>query len=134
MPKRVACPSVTAAPTTSEAPGRTTIVRPASASPRRRSTRSSWSPMRIRAPSRSATGAVSRAPSTYVPWLEPASSIRLPEIRAWSRETVGSSSRSDAAGPRPIVTSSTSGTRAPPSSTSSSGAAAPSTGAPQAPQ
>ena len=92
-------------------------VRPASASSRRRSTPSSWSPTRIRAPSRSATGRSIRASSTNVPWLEPASSIRtvpLPaEMRACVRETLGSSSRSVDAGARPITTSPISGTRSP---------------------
>ena len=122
-------------PTTSDAPGRTTIVRPASASSRRRSTVSSWSPMRMRAPSRSATGPVTRVPSTYVPWLEPASSIRAPlplpaaEMRAWVRETLGSSSCSDEPGRRARSRARcTSGTRSPPASTSSSGASPPPSG------
>src|SRR5215207_8365335 len=89
----------------------------------------------MHAPSRSATDPVSRVPSTNVPWLEPASSIRpAAEIRACSRETVGSSSRSVASGPRPIVTSSVSGMRVPPASTSSRGAPASPSGAPQLPQ
>ena len=95
--------------------------------------------MRMRAPSRSAIGPVTRVPSTNVPWLEPASSIRAPlplsgEMRAWVRETLGSSSCSEESGDRPITRSCTSGTRSPPASTSSSGASPPPTGAPQLPQ
>jgi len=62
----------------SDAPGRTTIVRPASAASRRRSTRSSKSPSRIRAPSRSGDGDVTFSPSRNVPCEEPASSSTAP--------------------------------------------------------
>ncbi len=92
--------------------------------------------MPIRIPSRSATGRASRAPSTQVPWLEPASSSSPSpaEMRACVRETLGSSSWSVEPGERPITTSSTSGTRSPPASTSSSGASVCPSGAPQLPQ
>ena len=79
-------------------------------------------------------------PSTSVPALEPASSIRAPpplsprEMRAWTRETLGSASTTVLPGARPIVMSPTRGTRVWSASTSSSGAAAPATGAPQVPQ
>src|SRR3954447_24589810 len=126
--------------TTRLAPGRTTIVRPASALSRRRSTRSSCAPNWSLAPSCSAVAAEMATPSTSVPALEPASSIRAPpplppsEIRACTRETRGSASMTVLPGARPIVTSPRSGTRVRSARTSSSGAAAPATGAPQAPQ
>ena len=59
MPNCVADAAAAGAPTdgtSSDAPARTTIVRPASATSRRRSTRSSASPSRIFAPSRSGDG------------------------------------------------------------------------------
>ncbi len=121
--------------TSSEAPARTTIVRPASAESRWRSTRSSASPSRIFAPSRSWLGPVTRTPSSHVPWLEPASSSTASaEIRAWTRETDGSGSTSEAPGARPIVMSATTGTRVASPSTSSSGEDAPFSGVPQLPQ
>src|SRR3954451_16167251 len=128
--------AASAAWTTRLAPGRTTIVRPASALSRRRSTTSSWSPRRSFTPSRSFIGAEMRAPSTHVPWLEPASSITgasppLPEIRACTRETDGSSSSTVELGARPIVISDTTGTRVRSRRTSSSGALCPGSGAPQ---
>ena len=110
-------------------------MRPASATSRRRSTRSSASPSRIFAPSRSGSGSVTRTPSRYVPWLEPASSISASaEIRACTRETDGSEITSDAPGALPIVISATTGTRVASASTSSSGATAPFNGVPQLPQ
>ena len=107
-------------------------MRPASAASRRRSTRSSASPSRIFAPSRNGSGSVTRTPSRNVPWLEPASSSTpSAETRAWTRETDGSDSTSDAPGARPIVISVTTGTRVASASTSSSGATAPFNGVPQ---
>ena len=79
-------------------------------------------------------------PSTSVPALEPASSMLAPaplppgEMRACSRETLGSASTTVLPGARPIVMSPTSGTRVLSPSTSSSGSAAPATGVPQLPQ
>ena len=79
-------------------------------------------------------------PSTSVPADEPASSMLTPppllpgEMRACSRETLGSESTTVLLGARPIVTSPTSATRVSSASTSSSGAAAPATGVPQLPQ
>ena len=117
------------------APAGTNIVRPASAASRRRSTRSSASPSRIFAPSRSGDGPVTRTPSSHVPWEEPmSSSTASAVIRACIRDTDGSESTSVDPGARPIVSSDTIGTRCPPSSTSSSGAGAPFRGAPQLPQ
>ena len=114
------------------APACTTIVRPASATSRRRSTRSSASPSRIFAPSRSGSGLVRRTPSSHVPWLEPASSSTPSAvIRACTRDTDGSLMTSDAPGARPIVISATTGTRVASASTSSSGADAPFSGVPQ---
>ncbi len=122
--------------TTRLAPGRTTIVRPASVSSLRRSTSISWSPSLSLIPSRSCIGRSIRAPSMNVPWLEPASSIvtvspPLAEMRACKRETVGSSSTTVEPGARPIVISSTTGTRVRSPSTSSSGATCPGRGMPQ---
>jgi hypothetical protein len=55
-------------------------------------------------------------------------------MRAWLRETDGSSRDSALAFERPIVSSPTIGTRVPSASTSSSGALAPGAGLPHAPQ
>ena len=121
--------------TITDAPARTTIVRPASAMSRRRSTRSSASPSRIFAPSRSGDGRVTRLPSSHVPCEEPASSSTASALmRACTRETDGSLSTSDTPGARPIVISVTTGTRVMSPSTSSSGALAPFCGVPQLPQ
>jgi hypothetical protein len=132
IPKCVPVPGGSGAST---APCWTTIVRPASVDSRRRSTRSSASPSRIFAPSRSGDGAVRRTPSRNVPWLEPASSSTASAvIRACIRETEGSASSSETPGARPIVNSPTTGTRVASASTSSSGAAEPPNGVPQLPQ
>jgi hypothetical protein len=67
MPYCVADGVTAAAPPTAGtirlAPALTTIVRPASAESRRRSTVSSWLPTRILAPSRSGSAPVTRWPS-----------------------------------------------------------------------
>ena len=56
------------------------------------------------------------------------------EMRACSRETLGSASTTVLPGARPIVMSPTSGTRVSSASTSSSGGVALATGVPQVPQ
>ena len=56
------------------------------------------------------------------------------EMRACSRDTLGSCSTTLLPGARPIVIAPTSGTRVSSASTSSSGSAAPATGVPQLPQ
>src|SRR4051794_14041624 len=110
MPKDVAAAATSGVPmagTTRLAPGRTTIVRPASAASRRRSTRSSCAPSWSFAPSWSAVAEEIATPSTSVPALEPASSMRAPpplppsEIRACTRETLGSASTTVLPGARP---------------------------------
>ena len=131
-PYEVAVASTSLAPTAEIsrlAPGRTTIVRPASLSVRRRSTRNSTLPTWTRAPSRSRARTPIGLPSRNVPWVEPASSTQAPSLptstRAWWRETERSSSWMALSAARPIERVPVSGTRAPSGSTTSSAASTP---------
>ena len=98
-PNEVTVASVSLAPTAEIsrlAPGRITIVRPASLSSRRRSTLNSTLPTWTRAPSRRRAREPTGRPSRNVPCVEPASSTQAPSpparTRAWWRDTERSSS------------------------------------------
>ena len=111
-------------------PARTTTVRPASDSARRRSTRRTEFPTWIVVPSASAALVLSLRPFRIVPALEPTSTIDggappFTTTVAWWRETLGSSRRIVLSGARPMVTVSAIGTRVPSRRTSSSGSSPP---------